>query len=156
MNEKPIRGATFGDLTHEDRLRLLQRLQSGAPIWAPRQSRLRIQPIVKKGDASPEGKAAARRRKQMLRNQQAQLARGFEQLDGMLKPMDLQVVRDGTHEVYAGLRLEHVIDGDAGPVSPEVAYAAGLAPGKTWNSMPIVVDEAGEVPERVWNEGLIP
>jgi hypothetical protein len=103
--------------TAADRLALLERLQAGASIWAPSRSDPRYRPIIKpvQGDKRPDGKAAARRRKQMLRDQQAQLARGFEKLDEM-------------RDEYGPARIEHAVDGDAGPVSDVVAEACGLKP----------------------------
>lgn len=69
MTDKPIRGRTFAALGYDDRIALLHRLQSGAPIWIPHQSGPRVRPIVKPvlGDKNPQGKAAQRRQRQMLK-----------------------------------------------------------------------------------------
>jgi hypothetical protein len=128
MNKNP-----FALPTHADRLALLERLQSGASVWAPDRSDPRYRPIAEPvpGDKNPEGKAATRRRKQMAR-----ALVGKARIESAFPGVVFDEASEVPPEVWGPAKQEHVVDGDSAPVSPEVAYAAGLAPGKTWNSQP--------------------
>lgn len=100
------------------------------------------------GDQNPAGKAATRRRKQILKQQQKQLDAGFEKLDELLltesnpQPSESWVQRQFVNELADNVVM-------SSPLMDEATQAA-VAKELSRTGM-VIVDDYGPIPREVWD-----